>query len=196
MKHYVERLEIRGKEGVAVFSGLFFNENNKLEFKNSNLSIFKNKKILFDEEHESLMITGFEKKVFLRLSPEDVQDLIGFEREVRSELVSLYKDIINGKEKLLCLETGHEKYPYLTTTETILNNGIYSPKYSMALNYAFSNENLKNFNIGIYPNFKDYTDMQIRLGEAIKRLNLVPNYNYEGIKVIQTTLKEILKGVK
>lgn len=195
MKHYLERLEVKGKKGVAIFSGLFFNEDNKLEFRYSNLPMFKNKRIIFDKEHESLLIIGFDKKVYIRLSPENVQALNLFEKEIRNELVSLYKDITTGKEQLLCFNTGYDKYPYLITTETILENGKYSPKYSMALEYSFSNKNLKNFNIGIYPDFKNYDDMQKRLGEAILKLNLKPNYSYKGTKVIKTTLKEILKGV-
>jgi len=195
MKHYLERLEVKGKKGVAIFSGLFFNEDNKLEFRYSNLPMFKNKRIIFDKEHESLLIIGFDKKVYIRLSPENVQALNLFEKEIRNELVSLYKDITTGKEQLLCLNTGYDKYPYLITTETILENGEYSPKYSMALEYAFSDKNLKNYNIGIYPNFKDYTDMQMKLGRAVENLKLSPNYSYGGTKVVKTTLKEILKGV-
>lgn len=195
MKHYLERLEVKGKKGVAIFSGLFFNEDNKLEFRYSNLPMFKDKRILYDSERESLLVKGFDKKVYIRLSPEDVQSLNKFEQEIRNSLISLYKDITIGKEKLLCLETGLDEYPYLITTETILENGEYSPKYSMALEYSFSNKNLKNFNIGIYPDFKNYDDMQKRLGEAIFKLNLKPNYSYKGTKVIKTTLKEILKGV-
>lgn len=195
MKHYLERLEVKGKKGVAIFSGLFFNEDNKLEFRYSNLPMFKDKRILYDSERESLLVKGFDKKVYIRLSPEDVQSLNKFEQEIRNSLISLYKDITIGKEKLLCLETGLDEYPYLITTETILENGEYSPKYSMALEYAFSDKNLKNYNIGIYPNFKDYTDMQMKLGRAVEKLKLSPNYSYKGTKVIKTTLKEILKGV-
>lgn len=195
MKHYIKRLEVKGKKGTAIFSGLIFNEDNVLEFKYSNLPMFKDKRIIFDKEHESLLIIGFNKKVYIRLSPENVQALNLFEKEIRKELVSLYKDITTGKEQLLCLNTGYDKYPYLITTETILENGEYSPKYSMALEYAFSDKNLKNYNIGIYPNFKDYTDMQMKLGRAVEKLKLSPNYSYKGTKVVKTTLKEILKGV-
>lgn len=195
MKHYIDRIEVKGKKGTAVFYGLFFNEDNKLEFKYSNLAMFKNKRILFEKERESLLIEGFDKKIYIRLSPEDVQNLSLFEEEIKKELISLYKNITNGTEKLLCMDTGYEKYPYLITTETIIENGEYSPKYNTALVYAFSSQNLKKHSINTNTDFKDFTDLQMKLGKAVKKLNLKPNYSYKGNKVIQTTLKEILKGV-
>lgn len=195
MKEYIKEIRIKGKEEDFFFSGIFFNEENEVEFKNTNLSIFKNKKIIYSKKHKGLLIFGFDKKVLLRLSSENISKLDEFEKKIKNEIILLYKNITTGNEPLICLDLENDEYPYLITTKTILNNGQYSPKYIMALKYAFSNENLKKANIKIYPNFKNYTDMQIRLNESIKKLKLTPNYNYKGTKAIKTTLKEVLKGV-
>lgn len=191
----MDSLILKGEKGNAVFSGLIFNDDKKLEFTTCNLPFLKNNSFIFDKNEEGLLINGMDKKVLIKIFPKQVIELIKIENLITKKLSSLYKDIILGREKLICLEMGIEDYPYLITAKTILEAKIYSPKYIKALEFAFSDKCLKRYQIGIYPNFKNYDDMQERLGKAVISLGLEPNDTYNGEKVIKTTLRELLEGV-
>lgn len=194
-KNYVEELKLEGKKGEAVFSGLILNENGKLEFKKSNLFANSGITFIFEENLNSLVINKLDKDVRIKLSKENVEKIMNFRAEIMKDLNDLYVNIVSGKEKLICFPTELEKYPYHITTETILDKGMYSPKYIQALIYACSDKCLKRFNIGKYPNFKDYGDLQKRLAEAIINLNLKSS-NYKNSEAVLTTLELLLKGVK
>lgn len=189
-------LIVRGKKEKALFSGLIFNDNKQLEFTSCNLPFFKNKTFVFDEEKGGLWVKGTEEKILIRISTEQVLELLEIKNKIMEELSVLYKNILAGEEKLICLNIGVEGYSYLITTETILEAEIYSPKYIKALEYSFSDKCLKKYlNLESYPHFQNYEDMQERLGKAIINLGLKPNDAYNGEEVIKTTLTKILKGV-
>jgi len=179
---------IKGEKGNATFSGLILNDNKKLEFRYCSLPI--KGKIIFDEKKKGLLLER--GNLLISLNKEDSKKLFEIENKIKREISSLYKDIISGKEKLMLFKVDTENYPYLITTKTILESEIYSPKYVKALEYAFSDKCLKEFNIGIYPGFKNYDDMQKKIGEKVLSLGLKTNSIYRGEKVISITLKEIL----
>ena len=54
----MDALVVRGKKGNAIFSGLIFNNDKKLEFTTCNLPFLKNKTFVFNEEKEGLSIKG------------------------------------------------------------------------------------------------------------------------------------------
>ncbi len=186
---------VNGKQGEAIFSNPIFNDNKKLEFTNCNLPFIKNETFVFDKEKSGLLINGTDEEILITISPEQVKELAKIEESIIKELSSLYKNIVTGEEKLICFDIGIESFPYLVTTKTILEAKVYSPKYIKALEYAFSDKCLEKAGIETLPNFKNYEDMQKRLGKAIINLGLKPNDVYNGEEVIKTTLREILKGV-
>lgn len=189
-------LSVKGKKGVAVFSGLIFNEENQLEFTNCNLPFLSKESFVVDTNSSKLVSDIGNRKVEIKIPDDEIGRFKELEIKISKELISLYKNILSGEEPLLCFYMGLEDYPYYITTPTILKADIYSSKYTKALEYAFSDECLKRFDIGIYPNFKDYDDLQRRLGKAVELLKVKDGYIYKGDKIIKTTLKEIIKGVK
>lgn len=195
MKSYIETLVVKGKKGDGKFSGLILNSEGKLEFKQSNIFSYSEISFVFDEEREGLQMAGIKENVLIKLTKENVDKLIAFKKEITKSLNGLFKNIISGEEKLICYPLELEEYPYFITTETIIKEGMYSPKYTKGLEYAFSDVCLKKFEIDKLPGFKDYGDLQKRLGEAIVGLKL-EEVDYQGEKVIITTLKEVLVGVK
>ena len=184
------------EKGYRCFSGLIFNEENRLEFTNCNLPFLSKESFIIDTNNSTLVTGIGNRKVEIKIPNDEIKRFKELEVKISKELISLYKNIINGNEPLLCFYMGLKNYPYYITTPTILRADIYSSKYIKALEYAFSDECLKRFNIGVYPNFKDYDDMQKRLGNAVEFLKVKDGYIYKGDKIIKTTLKEIIKEVK
>lgn len=191
----MKRITVTGKNGQDfIFSNLIFNDDKELEFRHCSYKEFSGRKIVFNKDSKSLIVEDFENPI--KLSVENNKYLLELEDMVSNQISSLYKNIVANKEELICFETGLKDFPYLITTPTLLESEIYSPKYVKALEYAFSDAVLKANNVGVYPGFKGYEDMQSKLGQTVVNMGLKPNYQYGNDKVIKTTLKELLGGVK
>lgn len=196
MKNYIKKLSLKGKDkGKNIdFGGLFLNSDGILEFRYSNVFTHPGLSYLYSEDKKAIEIQGLDKSIFIKLPEKEANKLMEFKKEVINKLGNLYKSIVSGKEKLICFPIGLDDFPYLITTDTILNEAEYSSKYTEALRYAFSDKCLRDFDIGRYPGFEGYEDMQKRLGEAVVKLGLKPT-NYNGEEAVITTLLEIIEGV-
>lgn len=191
----INKLKIRGKNGDVEFFNLIMDENGDLVFTGSTFFTYSGLKYKYVKD-EGLEIVGLgEDRVVIKLYKNDCDTLNACKKEFASELTSLYKDIVNGVEKLVCFETGLEDYPYHITTRTVLDKGIRSPKYIAGMLYAFSDECLNKYNIAKRPDFKDYADFQKRMGNHIKENEAdFPKTEFSQEMVVETTLKDLLEG--
>lgn len=180
--------------GEIVFSDLFFNDEENLEFNyaNSKGLFLQHFRFIFNEEKGALDLKSEDGKL-LRLKLEEVQveELKGIRKEVRASIVNFYKKILKGEEQLFFLPTLLEDFPYIITSPTIIKAEIQSPKYEKALLYVFSDKILKSKKmqpLGI----SDAESMHRVLGEKIRRENYQPNIEFEGIPVICLPWQEVV----
>lgn len=182
-------LKIRGKSGEAVFFNPIYNIDNKIEFKDSNLFDSEGISYVVDDTNSFVQVLGLGRTVSIKIPDEKKEELINWKKSVVSKL-SFYKRIVSGEEELICFPLDLDDFPYLITSKTILDNRMISPKFTKGLEYAFSDDFLKANGLSNLPNFKNYEDMQKRLGWAIVSLKLG-----NGGRIVKTNLEEILKGV-
>lgn len=183
-------IKVDNKRGPVLFYDLILNDDLELEFRRNSFNLFKGKTVVFKEDRDALLVK--EMGSLIPIGSDNSRKLKEVLDTLVLEISSLYRNILMGQEPVLLTESGLDDFPYIMTTPTILESKIYSPKYLKALEYAFSDECLKRIDVNICPGFKDYSDMQRKVGSMVKKLNLKPNYTYKGNKVIKTTLRELL----
>lgn len=190
-----ENFTIKGKDNKEVtLMDYFLNEDNNLEFANSDMFSYSGVRYVFNSQNGTLDILGLDKDISIKLSKMDINAFAKVESEIKKSLNKLYKDILENKEKLICFPTPLEEYPLHITTETIINEGLTSPKYVKALVFALSDSQLKKAGYKEQPGFADYADTQKRLGThiAAKGLPLVEYINSEAYIL---TLKDAIEGI-
>ena len=190
MKNWIDVLEVKGKKGIAKFYNLIFDENNSLVFLNSDILQNSTLRYRYSKESKALIIDRLDG-IKIKLSNENVDKLNKCFDEMKDLLISFYKDIVLGKEKLICFPIELEGYPYYVTTETILNYGMCSPKFISGFEYAFSQNCLKKFGIKTSLRFDNYKDIQKKIGCILKTRNLKCE-KYKGAKAIIMTLPELI----
>lgn len=181
-------IKVRKNNKEAIFSGLFLNEDEELEFAATNIDSLKKHTYVFNEEKGTLEVG----KWSIKLEEEQVEKLKEIKNETRQDIINLYKKILKGEEDLLFLDITNDKYPYVITSKSILEAKIRSFKYQKALMYVFSEEVLKKYKKKTRFNFKNYEEFQKELGEKIKERSLTPNKKYEGQDVLALKWKQIV----
>ena len=126
---------------------------------------------------------------------EEYLKLLQFKKEVLNDVTALWKNIINGAEVLTFFNLQTGEMPFLLTTQSVMNNDKYSPKYKQAVVYAitkaFEENGLKVETSG------DFYQMQLNLGRIISdlvaqgELKCEP-WNDGKEEVVNTTLSMLL----
>lgn len=73
-----------------------------------------------------------------------LKNVLDYKKQLRQELVSYYKKLLSGEEKLLVLKTEDEN---ILTSETLLNKGWETPKYGEVFESAFYAMSLEKIGI-------------------------------------------------
>jgi hypothetical protein len=134
---------LKGQNGQeATFSSPYVNDEKVLEFKHCS---FFSGKVTLNEEKKAIELHNNKKKILLLLKGEN-ESLFKEMREVRTSILLDLRDLTKrfqaGEEPIYAIEYGSERYPYLITTPSVLDNGLYSVKYGKSILY-FLNEGAK-----------------------------------------------------
>jgi hypothetical protein len=172
----------------------FLNNEGDLEFSNSDLFSYSGARFVFLDETSELAIIGLNKDIRVKLEKKEAEAMLQTEISIKKSLNKLYKDILTGDEKLICFPTGLEDYPLHITTETIINEGLTSPKFVKALIFATTDDQLSKAGYSEKPGFENYGDLQSRLGKHISSKGLTMG-EYINSEAFIITLKEALKGI-
>ena len=181
-------IKVMGKNSEGIFSGAYLNKDREIEFRSNNVegligktAIFKDNKLFLEEFN-----------LYITIDKKSIEKIVAVRDALNKEYIELYRDIVSGEEPIILLESGLKDYPYIATTPRILDMGTYSHKHREAIVFAFSDDGLSREGISIRPGFKNSDEMQKGINYAAKMLKLKPNYIYDGVKVIKTTLRELL----
>ena len=178
-----------GKGFEVVLSQIFYNDEKQLEFKEG----FKgfNQILNLDNMELELYSEGKKKFVYdLKDRKEFLEKARIFKRQIEADISAFYKNLLSGKEELICFPIETSTHKYLITTNTLLNNSALSIKYLKGFEYAVSIA-FKNANEELSTG---YSDIQQRLGDIINSVNLKTEL-IDGEKVVKTTLPELLNIV-
>lgn len=129
-----------GQEGKLCFP--FINDKKELEFKHCS---FFDGSVTLDAKRKGLLLEEPNQKVVLVLKGENQSvytEMMAVRNLILKDLADLTKRYKEGKESLLAFPYEDEQYPFLITTQSILDNGLYSTKYGKAILY-FLNEEFK-----------------------------------------------------
>lgn len=155
---------VDGQEGR--FNSPFINDNKELEFKYC--SFFEGK-VTLDTERKGLLLESGKRKVLLMLKGknEDVyNEMLIVRNLILMDLRELTKRFKEGSETLIAFPYENEQYPFLITTQSILDNGLYSTKYGKSVLY-FLNEEFKKKG---KPVVSSYESMLETVGKAIQKM--------------------------
>lgn len=161
-------LTIKGNDKNAVFSQPYLNDNKELTFRFSNLrNLLPHAEFVLNEEKKGIEIRGYSKKILVSLEnyKEDFKTFVRIKKEIIRDLAKLSTRLLENEEDVVIFETGLEEYPYLFTSQTIIDNGIYSCKYNKALIYSI-NKALKKAGKNTLPN--EYDSFHRNLGKVFK----------------------------
>lgn len=186
---------LRGKNGKElILSNYFLNDDGQLEFRSSSLFSHSGVRYLFNRESLEIELIGLDKEVRIPISRDEGLIFFEKENEIKRSLNALYANILSGEEKLICFPTGIKDFPLHITTETILNEGMLSPKYVKGFVYALLDPQLKKSGYKEQPGFKGYEDIQERLAKNIlsKKFEIEKYVNTEAYVV---TLRDAIEGI-
>lgn len=175
-RDFMEKLMIQ--VGKGYFYKAFYSRDDKVEFELSYPRIEGRK--IFNKERGAIEAG----ETFIKLSDSQIKDILNFERTIKRDVIDLYKNIVKGEEKIMCLPFKSPKTKFIITTQTILDKRHLSPKYSDALLFAFSKKCLSSFGINKHFDFKDQSEMLIEVSSILESMNCD--------KKTTLTLKEIL----
>lgn len=155
---------VNGEDGK--FSSPFINDKKELEFKYCS---FYEGKVTLDIERKGLLLENGKRKVLLRLKSENedvYNEMLIVRNLILMDLRELTKRYKEGSEDLIAFPYENEQYPFLITTQSILDNGIFSTKYSKSVLY-FLNEEFKKRG---KPVVASYESMLETVGKAIQKM--------------------------
>lgn len=156
-----------GKEETISYP--YLNNDKELEFKYCS---FSDGIVLFNRERRALELHSRKKKIYILLKDknEDLfNELIQVRQSIVDDLLRLNDDFKNGKEEVYLMETSRKEMPYLITSPTVIENGLFSVKYNNAVIYYINHSLKKN---GHKSNVADYEGVLKVVGEVLKGKDL------------------------
>lgn len=116
-----------------------------------------------------------------------MEEVLAYKQSIRKELTEYYNQLIKGEEKLELIPT-HDKedYPYIVTSQKLLDNGYKTEKYAEVLESVFYPKSLVKVGLKTGEFFEDMHDVQLKVGNA--------KFS-DSNKVIEITLSDLVKAV-
>lgn len=157
---------VNGEKGI--FTLPFVNDEKELEF--SYCSFFDGKVTLHIEK-KGLVLERGKRKFILLLKGENeatFNEMLAVRNLILMDLRELTKRFQAGEEAIVAFPHENEQYPFLITTPSILDNGIYSTKYGKSILYFLNEELKKNGK----PMVSTYESMLEIVGKAIQKMEV------------------------
>lgn len=156
------------------------NRKNEIEFDCSDGS-----RGVMDEKSGFLIVEGGKRTP---LKKETISEVAAYRSSIRKELVEYYNQLLKGEEKLeLLLTEDAQDYPYIITSEKLLDRGYESEKYAEVLESIFYPSTLKKIGVKMDKPFQGMHDVHQRLSQVKD----IPVSN----KVVSITLLDLMKVV-
>lgn len=198
--NYDDKVVLKNDKGEEVISfyGVHLNDNKEVAFRYDSKGFFSSLDIILNEEAKAIEIRQKDRKgkrVLLPLRGEyekDFNRLMEFKQGVLNDLKTFSMDLLLGKEPLMAMPIESDKYPFYVTSETMLKKAHYSVKYYRGFEYCVK-EMAKKLKKAV--SFKDYSELQLILGEAIQRAlyaNLVTKSKFEDGEVVYINLRDLV----
>lgn len=177
----------------VVFSRLILNQQEELELAEANVDFLSNHRFVFNEEKETLeTISNFSISMVIELEKEEIKELKNIKRQARASINSFYKGLLDGSEEFLLLNTKAKEFPYIITSQAILDAEVSSPKYENAMEYVFSDKILKMKNKKRDFEFTNHEEFQRELGQKVKKKKLESDYNFKGQRALKLKWDELV----
>lgn len=147
----------------------YLNNDKELEFKYCS---FSDGIVLFNREKKALELQSRKTKVYILLKDknEDLSnELFQVRESIMNDLLRLNIDFKSGKEEIYLMETALKEMPYLITSPTVIENGLFSVKYNNAVIYYINQSLKKN---GHKSDLDDYEGVLKVVGEVLKGKDL------------------------
>lgn len=154
-----------GKEGKFLFP--FINDNKELEFKYC--SFFEGR-VTLDIKRQGIRLESQKRKVVLMLKGENhtvYNEMLNVRNLILKDLTELTKRYKEGSETLIAFPYEDERYPFLITTQSVLDNGMYSTKYGKSILYFLNDE----FKRKGKPTVETYESMLQSVGKTIQKMS-------------------------
>ena len=156
--------------GDIIFNNVFLNEDKDIAFRYCSAYPNGYGEYIFKIKEGQIIVKSLDGKIIDTLTRENGFDfktkkaLFDSKNIISKDIMSLSKRLESDMEKIIVFSLNDDKIPYLFTSQTILDNGAYSPKYNSALLYHIN----KHRGIGGKSIFKDISDMLLSLGKLLK----------------------------
>ncbi|WCK56988.1 hypothetical protein PP175_27750 (plasmid) [Aneurinibacillus sp. Ricciae_BoGa-3] len=138
----ISELKLKTEKGQDVTFYLpFLNDNRQLQF--NFCSAFQGADYIVDEDKKAVEIRRRDKSTFIYFSKRDEQkfdQVMRVKQEILIDLRRLNQNFSTGKESLYAIESKDERYPFLITSPSIIDNGRFSIKYNKAIMYYINDK--------------------------------------------------------